>query len=74
VAALATRQRVAAEPETGSAEPPAARLFESQGPTLEDSILATWSQLGGEGRAECPVCGGSMPAPGGCEACGTELS
>ena len=74
MAALATRQRAVVEPETGSAKPPRARLFESQGPSLEDSILATWSELAAEGSAECPVCGGSMSAPGSCDACGAELS
>jgi len=83
--ALATRERAAIGAERGSAEPRGAvgrgsaesrtsRLFDPQGPTLEDRILASWEELSGEGRTECPVCGGSMSAAGGCESCGSELS
>ncbi len=50
------------------------RLFDPQGPTLEDRVLASWDELVGEGRTECPVCGDSMSAAGGCESCGSELS
>ena len=49
------------------------RLFEPGGQTLEDSILATWWELAAEGRAECPVCGGSMRGDT-CADCGSELS
>ena len=42
--------------------------------TLEDLVLRVWDDLIAEGRAECPVCGGSMSVPTGCESCGTELS
>jgi hypothetical protein len=74
MAALATREQAVAEhsqPGHG-----ASRLFEPGGATLEDSILAVWEDLVAQGRAECPVCGGSMspPADGGCRACGSELS
>ncbi len=51
-----------------------ARLFEPDGPTLEDLVLGAWEELVAEGRAECPVCGGAMSAPAGCEGCGTELA
>jgi hypothetical protein len=50
------------------------RLFERGGPTLEDSILAAWDELAADRRVECPVCGGSMSLPGGCDDCGSELS
>ena len=84
--ALATRERAAIGAERGSAEPPGDaaghgstelrtnRLFDPQGPTLEDRMLASWGELVGEGRTECLVCGDSMSAAGGCESCGSELS
>lgn len=71
MAALATRERAVAErplPDRG-----ASRLFQPGSVTLEDSILAVWGDLVAEGRAECPVCGGSISADGGCAACGSEL-
>jgi hypothetical protein len=77
VAALATRQDASAErPRAGEDSSPGARstLFEPGGPTLEDSILGVWEDLVAGGRAQCPVCGDSMSAAGGCEACGAELS
>ena len=46
---------------------------EPGGLTLEDRILAAWEDLTGEGRAECPACGGQMRIAGGCEGCGSEL-
>ena len=52
---VATREPAAAE--RGSAELPAPRLFEPQGPTLEGAILATWHELATAGEATCPVCG-----------------
>ena len=77
MAALATRQDVSAErPRAGEASLTGARstLFEPGGTTLEDSILGVWEDLVAEGNAACPVCGDSMSAAGGCEACGAELS
>jgi hypothetical protein len=50
------------------------RLFESDGPTLEDLVLGAWEELVAYGRAECPVCGGEMSLPAGCHGCGAELS
>ncbi len=77
MAALATRQDLAAErPAAGEAprqvlhRPCSSRVAS----TLEDSILGVWDELVAEGNAACPVCGDSMSAAGGCEACGAELS
>ena len=71
MAALATRERAAAERPLPDRR--ASRLFEPGQVTLEDSILAVWESLVAEGRAECPVCGGSISAEGGCAGCGSEL-
>jgi hypothetical protein len=67
--------------ERGSAEPPAPqterseeRPREADGPTLEDVVLGAWEELVANGRTECPVCGGAMSAPAGCEGCGSQLS
>jgi hypothetical protein len=49
------------------------RLFDD-GVTLEDRILGAWEDLVVEGRAACPVCGGSMVADSGCRDCGSELA
>ena len=71
MAPVATRERSAAErpqPDRG-----ASRLFEPGSVTLEDSIVAVWESLAAEGSAECPVCGGSISAEGGCADCGSEL-
>ena len=73
MAAVATREPVAAAREDGSPQPRASRLFEPHGPTLEELILERWDALVVDGRAECPVCNGSMSAAGGCESCGSEL-
>jgi hypothetical protein len=72
--ALATREQAAAEQRQAGRG--ASRLFEPGGATLEDVVLRVWEDLAAEGRAACPVCGGSMspPADGGCPACGSELS
>ena len=70
MAALATRERAAAE--RPQADQRASRLFEPGSVTLEDSILAVWAGLVAEGRADCPVCGGSISAHG-CAGCGSEL-
>ena len=73
MAALATRQDGLAEQPAGGLRA-ASTLFEPGGMTLEDSILGVWDDLVAEGNAACPVCGDSMSAAGGCEACGAELS
>jgi hypothetical protein len=52
----------------------AARLFEPQGLTLEDTILGAWEDLVAGSPAECPVCGGEMRVVGGCGSCGSDLS
>jgi hypothetical protein len=70
---LATRERDGRQPVSGSAEPPAQRLFESPGPTLEDSILATWHELASVEHATCPVCAGALSRAGRCASCGSEL-
>ena len=57
-------------PQTGRSAP---RLFESGEVRLEDVVLKAWEDLVVDGRAGCPVCGGSM-SPGGCASCGSELS
>jgi hypothetical protein len=72
MAAVATEERALAErPPTEAAEP---KLFEPGGATLEDVVLGLWEDLCAEGRAPCPVCGGSMARAGGCDSCGAELS
>jgi hypothetical protein len=68
--------------ESSQAEGPAPSLFDSSqlapgGPgvrTLEDVVLSVWEELAAKGRAECPVCGGSLGRGGGCSGCGAELS
>jgi hypothetical protein len=77
MAALATR-----DPATDVADRPAAehseaqRLFQPRpdGVSLEDRVLGVWEELAGDGRAECPVCGGRLHAASGCGDCGAELS
>jgi hypothetical protein len=71
MSAVATREpNVRAE---GTSEPPAQRLFEPSGPTLENSILAVWRELASEDQAICPVCSGEMTRAGGCASCGSQL-
>jgi hypothetical protein len=70
--AVATREHAVVEQPQRTGTP--SKLFEPGGATLEDSILGVWDDLVADGRADCPVCGGSMSAAGGCEACGAELS
>jgi rubrerythrin len=74
MAALATREQTVVEQRQAGHRP--SRLFEPDGSTLEDVVLRIWEDLAAEGRAVCPVCGGSMApsADGGCPACGSELS
>jgi hypothetical protein len=50
------------------------RLFEPGGVTLEDVVLGAWDELVADGRAECPVCGGSLSMLDGCAECGSDLS
>jgi hypothetical protein len=50
------------------------RLFEPDGPTLEDLVLGVWEELVADGRTECPVCGSAMSLPDGCEGCGATIS
>ncbi len=70
--AVATGERALAErPPT---EAPVPKLFEPGGLTLEDVVLGVWEDLAARGRAECPVCGGSLATAGGCDTCGSELS
>jgi hypothetical protein len=72
--AVATREPHVGRPESDSPEPPASRLFEPQGPTLEDAILATWEELRLSDRTRCPVCSGEMTRASGCSACGSDLN
>jgi hypothetical protein len=76
MAALATREHPTAEQSHPAQASSAAssRLFEPGGVTLEDVVLGVWADLVADGRAECPVCGGSISADGGCPGCGSELS
>ena len=69
--AVATREPCLAE--QSSAHGAAPRLFESGDVTLEDAVLEVWENLVIHGRADCPVCGGSM-SRAACESCGAELS
>jgi hypothetical protein len=72
--AVATREPGLRQSQSGSAEPPAQRLFEPQGPTLEDAILVTWDELMGGDSATCPVCSGEMSRASGCGRCGSQLA
>ena len=72
VAPVATHESALAERPPAEASAP--RLFEPGGVTLEDAVLGVWEDLVEHGCAECPVCGGSMSAAGGCESCGSELA
>ena len=74
MSAVATRERSHGAAERGSAEPPTQRLFEPQGPTLEDAIIATWRELAAAKRTGCPVCSAEMSPAGACPGCGSELS
>jgi hypothetical protein len=73
MAAVATAETRVAGPGRDGADPPTPRLFNPQGPTLEDAIVATWEKLATTGHAPCPVCAGEMSHAGGCESCGSEL-
>ena len=74
MAAVATAETRVAGPGRDGPDAPTPRLFNPQGPTLEDAIVATWEKLTTDGHAPCPVCAGEMSqAGGGCESCGSEL-
>jgi len=70
---VATPEAPATRRDGEEVEPAAPRLFEPQGPTLEDRIVATWEALASAGHATCPVCAGEMSRGGACERCGSEL-
>jgi hypothetical protein len=72
--AVATREPRVRSPEGDSADPPTRRLFEPQGPTLEEAILATWDELVSADHATCPVCSADMSRTSGCETCGSQLT
>ena len=74
MSAVATQPRPALRADPHTAEPSADRLFECRGLTLEDTVLGVWGDLAGEGRAECPVCGGRTLAEQGCTGCGSQLT
>ena len=42
--------------------------------TLEDRMIATWSQLASGVAVTCPVCAGEGLVAAGCPACGSQLS
>ena len=75
MSAVVTTERpadVVERPQRKADGPP---LFDD-GVRLEDAILGLWEDVVVEGRAGCPVCGGSMAAAGGhaaCADCGAEL-
>ena len=73
MAAVATAEVRVPDSRCDGAEAPAPRLFNPQGPTLEDAIVATWEKLATVGHAPCPVCAGELSRGGGCESCGSEL-
>ena len=72
MSAVATRSGTSAGIEPPLVGHSAPTLFERERVTLEDVVLGVWEDLALEGRAGCPVCGGSM-SPAGCADCGTEL-
>jgi hypothetical protein len=72
--AVATREPPVARDQGEATEPVAEQLFDPQGPTLEDAILAAWDELTEVGNVTCPVCSGKMSRTGGCERCGSELA
>lgn len=74
MSAVATREAPAARRPDEASEPPAPRLFEPKGPTLEDHIVAAWDELTVSGHVSCPVCAGEMSRTAGCGRCGSELA
>jgi tRNA(Ile2) C34 agmatinyltransferase TiaS len=70
MSAVATREPRALDME----RPQTQHLFEPEELTLEEVVLRAWESLRAEGRAGCPVCGGSMSAGSGCGDCGAELT
>jgi hypothetical protein len=73
MAAVATAEMRGSGPGRDGGEAPTPRLFNPQGPTLEDAIVATWEKLVADGHAPCPVCAGELSRGDGCESCGSEL-
>ena len=71
---VATSHAPLARREAEAAEPSTPRLFEPQGLTLEDRIVAAWDELSAAGHVTCPICSGQMSRTGGCEECGSELA
>jgi hypothetical protein len=47
--------------------------FGAREPRLEDLVLDLWEELGLAGRAECPICRGTM-VPEGCLECQASLA
>jgi hypothetical protein len=72
MSSVATREAPVAPGDAATA-PGAPRLFEPQGPTLEDRIVAAWDELTASGRVSCLICAGEMSRTGGCDSCGSEL-
>ena len=64
MSAVATREPSVRGAERGPLSHPRSGSFDPQGPTLEDSILATWRELASADRASCPVCSGEMTRAG----------
>ena len=73
MSALATREHAVGAIERPQMRRSAPRLFDHGEVSLEDVVLGAWEDLSVEGRAGCPVCGGSM-TPAGCQDCASELS
>jgi hypothetical protein len=73
MSAVATHERVRRGDVHGE-QPHEQRLFEPQGPTLEDAILEVWRELTGGDGVTCPVCTGEMTPGGRCQSCGSELA
>jgi hypothetical protein len=71
---VATAQARLDEGAVEVAEPEPGRLFEPNGPTLEERIVAAWDELTAAGRVSCPVCSGEMTRADGCKSCGAELA
>ncbi|MGK2939196.1 MAG: hypothetical protein ACSLFR_15555 [Solirubrobacteraceae bacterium] len=62
---------------------PLAEPQPAAGPTLEQMMAGTWSELARRASAACPMCGGRLharwgagpsPVAGRCDDCGTELT
>jgi len=71
---VATSEAALTRPEAEGTRRATPRLFEPQGPTLEDRIVAAWDELTAAGHVTCPICSAEMTRAGGCERCGAELT